>query len=127
MTDYSKLTNEQVAELLATKVMGWHIHHYGNVRHWEDKDGRFMANADVPNIRSEYPHWNPPEDLNQAVECAKSKWGTITIILTLEDYGDYQMSGATLYDGGEKACSLIDKKPPARALCEAILQAVEEE
>ena len=127
MTDFSTMTDSQLDEWLAVNVMGWHLTVYGMVGHWENDNGWFMANANIPTNRSEVPHWNPadPEHLHQAVDCAE-KWKkvaeerNIEIVYTWSGYRIQLRIGNKIV--GE---SKVDEF--ARALCEAVAMAVEGE
>ena len=117
MTDYSQMTRDDIAEQLAVKVMGWYLDMVENewgLRFYKGADG----NA-VMDIRL----WKPAEDLNQAVECAEKlrpMWiwdldGTdIGFTATLKKEPTYQI-----------VKTAVSKTSPARALCEAVLMAVD--
>ena len=114
MKQPSEMTNQELNEALAVEVKGWH------------KLLGFWYN-ESDEIQCEREDWNPAEDLNQAVECAKKETYALRI--------DWCV-------GGEPTCSawvwfpvenldgervnaeyMAIAESPARALSEAVLMA----
>ena len=123
MTDYSKLTDKQIAELLATKVMGWHKEIWDKlgqpVHYW-------FANGHIVIPCKE---WHPCADLNQAVECAVVLWKTgnpcVELMIERPFVEGNDIEWRAYVDNGNRKWWEAINTSPARALCEAVLMAVE--
>ena len=118
MTDFSTMTDDQLAEWLATSVMGWMLDLVENewgLRYYRDADGKSVMDARL---------WQPTRDLNQAVECADFmanlgySWSVDNIENDHYHASVYRPSTEIIYFG-----DATDN--PARVLCEAVAMAVE--
>ena len=111
--DYSQLTDSELAERTAG-IMGWKKQKIWNVWRWAESAENFIN----------YIDWQPCTDLNQAVMVA-DKWKkvaeerNIAIVYTWSGY-HVQLRVGNKIVGESKV-----NDNPARALSEAILQAVD--
>jgi len=119
MTDFSTMTNDQLDEWLATKVMGW-------TRGWSGYNLSWCYHVDGNEHKPKHvDDWRPCVDLNQAVMCAE-KWKkvaeerNIEIVYTWSGY-HIQLRVVNKVVGKSK----VDEF--ARALCEAVAMAMEGE
>ena len=113
------MTNEDIAEQLAVKVMGWYLDMVEN--EW---GLRFYKGADG-NVVMDIRLWRPAEDLNQAVMCAEnSEYGW-----NLEHWKNRSPRTIATIWRDEQPGEIVEiygkHDNPARALCEAVLMAVD--
>ena len=124
MNSYSNYTDEQINHLVANKIMGWTISDVED--DWglcwiTDEDGNHIMDERV---------WRPCKDMNQAFESVKRllKMGFNRIELTVEYQfqEDSHILWRAYIDRSTSRCWESILPNPARALCEALLQAEEE-
>ena len=114
MTNFSAMSDKQLAEYLATRVMGW----------WLDEDGYYCSGDQetLENVEAHYfkDDWQPcdPEHLHQAVECAEKLANEQTIRVWYEYYAPDKMwhCGFAIPPIAERGYA----DNPARALCVAV-------
>ena len=72
--DILKLTNEQLADMAATEVMGWEKRHITSPVGWFDED--FWVNPNKLELQIAVKDWKPYEDYNQAFMLVEKVRGT---------------------------------------------------
>lgn len=111
MTDYSKLTDQEIDTAMAEKVMGWE-HSYG--AYWKSCDGDDNASELVWLEKA----WHPHDDLNQVWECECR----IIELDLIHEYSKFLYSSLT----NTAATIIFDVlHAPPRQRCIAMLMAVE--
>jgi hypothetical protein len=104
--DYSKLTNFEINEMMANKIMGWTLEFFA---YW--KSGKYICMEGK---------WHPESDLNQAWKCEEELLKTVCD----ERYDDL-LNRILVIESGYGACSAFHAPPRQR--CIAMLMAMEEE
>lgn len=114
------MTDEQINELVATKIMGW-THEPRDVGRavfwagWRDASGGFTKQCD----------WFPSENWNHAMQAAEA-WcqqgnGTRLVDVLLRLDGRYEAEAVIM--AGEQVSFVVEDASGPRAICLALLQA----
>ncbi|PCN42288.1 hypothetical protein B9C88_21550 [Brevibacillus laterosporus] len=108
------MTDKQIIEILATKVMGWKA------------DGIAYVKADNPEymVGVQVAEWNPLEDLNHAFEVVEKLRGSISILV--ESFPDGYEGIARKEYGDCRVLAEISAKTPQEAICNAAMKVVAE-
>ena len=120
------MTDDQLDEWLAVKVMGWTLDLIENewgLRYYRDADGKSVMDARL---------WQPTRDLNQAVECVEKLRDERGYLMRIyyQTETKYLVWFVLYSDKNGRILKEIWGKPNAilsRALCEAVAMAVEGE
>ncbi len=111
--DYSKLTDSEIDELMATKIMGW-----------DRSNGAYWKSCDEDDKADELVYlegnWHPSHELNQTRDCECRIMGLDLI----HEYSKFLYASLT----NTTETIIFDVlHTPARQRCEAMLMTMEEE